>query len=172
MLDLLSQQLGNVLNPVRLTVPSGERVEVDGADAGLSVLVECWAHQGPHVGAAAQGAGRCLQADLGLHHDVPPAAADLVPERSAGCGALPAWRPVMGSTGIPGSRSLNLCCRPARRAPPRPAASAAPPIPVTTRSGIPIRGYTAAASCNVTSHWKRAPTSRVAPEPPARQLGY
>jgi hypothetical protein len=47
MLDLLSQQLGCVLNPVRLTVPSGERVEVDGADAELSVLVECWAHQGP-----------------------------------------------------------------------------------------------------------------------------
>jgi hypothetical protein len=47
MLDLLSQQLGCVLNPVRLTMPSGERVEVDGADADLSVLVECWAHQGP-----------------------------------------------------------------------------------------------------------------------------
>jgi hypothetical protein len=47
MLDLLSQQLGCVLNPVRLTVPSGERVEVDGTDADLSVLVECWAHQGP-----------------------------------------------------------------------------------------------------------------------------
>ena len=47
MLDLLSQQLGSVPNPARLTVPSGERVEVDGADADLSVLVECWAHQGP-----------------------------------------------------------------------------------------------------------------------------
>lgn len=47
MLDLLSQQLGCVLNPARLAVPSGERVEVDGADADLSVLVECWAHQGP-----------------------------------------------------------------------------------------------------------------------------
>jgi hypothetical protein len=47
MLDLLSQQLGQELNPATLTVPSGERVEVDGADAELSVLVECWAHQGP-----------------------------------------------------------------------------------------------------------------------------
>lgn len=47
MLDLLSQQLGRELNPMRLTMPSGERVEVDGADAGRSVLVECWAHQGP-----------------------------------------------------------------------------------------------------------------------------
>jgi len=47
MLDLLSQQLGSVLNPARLTVLSGERVAVDGADADLSVLVECWAHQGP-----------------------------------------------------------------------------------------------------------------------------
>jgi hypothetical protein len=47
MLDLLGQQLGRELNPARLAVPSGERVEVDGADAGRSVLVECWAHQGP-----------------------------------------------------------------------------------------------------------------------------
>jgi hypothetical protein len=47
MLDLLSQQLGCVLNPVRLTVPSGERVELDGADAELSVLAGCWARQGP-----------------------------------------------------------------------------------------------------------------------------
>jgi len=30
-----------------MTVPSGERVEVDGADAGRTVLAECWAHQGP-----------------------------------------------------------------------------------------------------------------------------
>jgi hypothetical protein len=34
------------LDPVRITVPSGERVEVDGADASSTVLVECWAHQG------------------------------------------------------------------------------------------------------------------------------
>jgi hypothetical protein len=47
MLDLLSQQVGRELNPARLTVPSGERVEVDGADANRSILVECWAHQGP-----------------------------------------------------------------------------------------------------------------------------
>jgi hypothetical protein len=47
MLDLLGAQLGRELIPVRITVPSGERVEVDGADAGRTVLAECWAHQGP-----------------------------------------------------------------------------------------------------------------------------
>jgi hypothetical protein len=47
MLDLLSQQLGRELNPATLMVPSGERVEVDGADADRSILAECWAHQGP-----------------------------------------------------------------------------------------------------------------------------
>jgi hypothetical protein len=47
MLDELGRQLGRELNPVKLTVPSGERVEVDGADADRSILVECWAHQGP-----------------------------------------------------------------------------------------------------------------------------
>ncbi len=46
MLDLLSQQLGRKLEPAKLAVPSGERVEVDGADAARSILVECWAHQG------------------------------------------------------------------------------------------------------------------------------
>jgi hypothetical protein len=47
MLDLLSQQLGRKLDPAKLTVPSGERVEVDGADVDRSILVECCAHQGP-----------------------------------------------------------------------------------------------------------------------------
>jgi hypothetical protein len=49
MLDLLGTQMGRELDPVRITVPSGERVEVDGADADAShtVLAECWAHQGP-----------------------------------------------------------------------------------------------------------------------------
>jgi hypothetical protein len=47
MLDLLGQQLSRQLDPAKLTVPSGERVEVDGADADRSILVECWAHQGP-----------------------------------------------------------------------------------------------------------------------------
>lgn len=47
MLDLLSQQLGRKLEPAKLAVPSGERVEVDGADTDRSILVECWAHQGP-----------------------------------------------------------------------------------------------------------------------------
>jgi hypothetical protein len=41
MLDLLSQQLGKALAPHRIVMPSGARVEVDGADTELSVLVEC-----------------------------------------------------------------------------------------------------------------------------------
>ncbi|MEV4638093.1 hypothetical protein AB0J80_12150 [Actinoplanes sp. NPDC049548] len=47
MLDLLGLQLGVVLEPARIVVADGTRVEVDGADAERSVLVECWAHQGP-----------------------------------------------------------------------------------------------------------------------------
>ena len=47
MLDLLGAQLGRELNPATITVPSGERVEVDGADVNRTVLAECWAHQGP-----------------------------------------------------------------------------------------------------------------------------
>ena len=46
MLDLVAGDIGCDLEPVTLTVPSGARVEVDGADAGRTVLVECWAHQG------------------------------------------------------------------------------------------------------------------------------
>lgn len=47
MLDVLGERLGFVLNPRRLERPGGIRVEVDGASDDLSVLVECWAHQGP-----------------------------------------------------------------------------------------------------------------------------
>ena len=47
MLDALGERLGLVLNPRRLERPGGVRVEVDGADDNLTVLVECWAHQGP-----------------------------------------------------------------------------------------------------------------------------
>jgi hypothetical protein len=47
MLNLLGVQLGCELNPATITVPSGERVEVDGTDTNRTVLVECWAHQGP-----------------------------------------------------------------------------------------------------------------------------
>jgi hypothetical protein len=47
MLDLLSVQLGVTLEPTRIVVADGTRVEIDGADAGRTVLVECWAHQGP-----------------------------------------------------------------------------------------------------------------------------
>lgn len=46
MLDLAGVQLGVQLEPATITVPSGAWVEVDGADAGRTVLVECWAHQG------------------------------------------------------------------------------------------------------------------------------
>lgn len=46
MLDLLGDRLGLRLDPARITVPSGARVEIDGADGIRTVLVECWAHQG------------------------------------------------------------------------------------------------------------------------------
>lgn len=47
MLALLGARLGLTLAPATLRLPSGARVEVDGADPGRTVLVECWAHQGP-----------------------------------------------------------------------------------------------------------------------------
>jgi hypothetical protein len=47
MLQLLGQRLGVALSPTKLSVPSGARVEIDGADPDQSILVECWAHQGP-----------------------------------------------------------------------------------------------------------------------------
>lgn len=47
MLAALGKRLGLALAPRRLFHPSGARVEIDGADSELSVLVECWAHQGP-----------------------------------------------------------------------------------------------------------------------------
>lgn len=46
MLDLLGARLGVQLDPGRITVPSGARVEVDGTDVDRTILVECWAHQG------------------------------------------------------------------------------------------------------------------------------
>jgi len=47
LLDLLGERLGLRLDPARITIPSGARVEIDGTDSARSVLVECWAHQGP-----------------------------------------------------------------------------------------------------------------------------
>lgn len=47
LLAALSAQLGKNLTPRRLAHPSGARVELDGADQHLTILVECWAHQGP-----------------------------------------------------------------------------------------------------------------------------
>lgn len=47
MLDRLSERLRVTLRPRRFVHPSGPRVELDGADEDLTVLVECWAHQGP-----------------------------------------------------------------------------------------------------------------------------
>ncbi len=47
MLAALGDALGVTLSPRRLEHFSGARVEVDGADTDLTVLVECWAHQGP-----------------------------------------------------------------------------------------------------------------------------
>jgi len=46
MLDLLGVHLNVRLDPARLDVPSGARVEIDGTDPGRTVLVECCAHQG------------------------------------------------------------------------------------------------------------------------------
>ena len=46
MLDALGGRLGVALNPRRIERPDGVRVELDGADADLTVLVECFAHQG------------------------------------------------------------------------------------------------------------------------------
>ncbi|MDI5977353.1 hypothetical protein [Amycolatopsis magusensis] len=42
-----SSTLGVELHPRRISTPTGARVEVDGADEELTVLVEAWAHQGP-----------------------------------------------------------------------------------------------------------------------------
>jgi hypothetical protein len=47
MLALLSERLGVVLKPRRIALDDGIRVEVDGADDELAVLVEAWAHHGP-----------------------------------------------------------------------------------------------------------------------------
>lgn len=46
MLAALGERLGVRLAPRKLDHPSGGRVELDGADEALTVLVECWAHQG------------------------------------------------------------------------------------------------------------------------------
>ena len=46
MLALLGEALGVELAPRRLTDLDGIRVELDGASPALSILVECWAHQG------------------------------------------------------------------------------------------------------------------------------
>jgi hypothetical protein len=46
MLDLLGKELGVALAPARITVLSGARVGVDGADEHRTVLVECWDHLG------------------------------------------------------------------------------------------------------------------------------
>ncbi|WP_344179692.1 hypothetical protein [Kribbella lupini] len=47
MLAELSALLGVQLSPGRVQHPSGPRVELDGVSPDQSVLVECWAHQGP-----------------------------------------------------------------------------------------------------------------------------
>jgi len=46
MLDLVGERLRVRLDPARIVLPTGVRVEVDGADDKRSILVECWAHQG------------------------------------------------------------------------------------------------------------------------------
>jgi hypothetical protein len=46
MLEALGSRLGVTLRPTRIVHPSGAKVEINGADAEQTVLVECWAHQG------------------------------------------------------------------------------------------------------------------------------
>jgi hypothetical protein len=45
-LDAAGALLGTQLDPRKILTPTGVRVEVDGADQDLTVLVEAWAHQG------------------------------------------------------------------------------------------------------------------------------
>ncbi|MFD6953500.1 hypothetical protein A6A08_25795 [Nocardiopsis sp. TSRI0078] len=45
-LDEAGALLGTRLDPRKILTPTGVRVEVDGADQNLTVLVEAWAHQG------------------------------------------------------------------------------------------------------------------------------
>jgi hypothetical protein len=47
MLTVLSHRYGVTLTPRRILLDDGIRVEVDGADTELTILVEAWAHQGP-----------------------------------------------------------------------------------------------------------------------------
>jgi len=47
MLAELSLVVGVALQPRPFRHPSGARVELDGASEDLTVLAECWAHQGP-----------------------------------------------------------------------------------------------------------------------------
>lgn len=47
MLKVLSESLGVELSPRRVVNASGSRVELDGANEDLTILVECWAHRGP-----------------------------------------------------------------------------------------------------------------------------
>lgn len=51
LLDALAKELGKALAPTTIRLPSGVRVEVDGADVDQGVLVECWAHIGKVKGA-------------------------------------------------------------------------------------------------------------------------
>lgn len=51
MLDALGETLGLHFEPWTYTHPdAGVSVKIDGADEGRTVLVECWAHQGPPKG--------------------------------------------------------------------------------------------------------------------------
>jgi hypothetical protein len=50
MLDALGDTLGLRFEPWTYIHESGVSVNVDGADAGGTVLVECWAHQGTPKG--------------------------------------------------------------------------------------------------------------------------
>jgi invasion protein IalB len=51
LLAALAEVVGRPLVPTTIQLPSGVRVEVDGADSHRTILVECWAHVGRVKGA-------------------------------------------------------------------------------------------------------------------------
>ena len=82
MLNLLATQLGRALKPATITVPSGARAELDGADADRSVLVECWGHQGtPKAAQRHKVLSDAFKLDVDFQHHLPAAPADPVPQR-------------------------------------------------------------------------------------------
>ncbi|WP_432940168.1 hypothetical protein ACQPXM_31065 [Kribbella sp. CA-253562] len=75
MLRELGSRLGVTLTPTWIRHPTGARVQVDGMDVDRTVLVECWAHQGP---AKVAQKSKLVNDAVKLHwiaQSLPPAAA-------------------------------------------------------------------------------------------------